>query len=56
MSQDPDSPLARGIANTPLQRLAQMEEITDCIVFMASEMSSFMQGASLVADGGYTIN
>ncbi|KAH6663259.1 3-oxoacyl-reductase [Plectosphaerella plurivora] len=56
MSQDSDSPLARGIANTPLQRLAQMEEITDCIVFMASEMSSFMQGASLVADGGYTIN
>lgn len=55
MSQDPGSPLAAGIAATPLQRLASMEEVSDCIVFMASDMSSFMQGAALVADGGYTI-
>jgi len=56
MDQDPESPLGKGIASTPLQRLGQMEEIADCIAFMASDMSSYMQGAALVADGGYTIN
>lgn len=55
MSQEPDAPLARDIQRTPFQRMAQMEEVADCITFMASDMSSFMQGAALVADGGYTI-
>jgi NAD(P)-dependent dehydrogenase (short-subunit alcohol dehydrogenase family) len=31
-----------------------MEEAADCIAFLASPMSSFMQGAGLVADGGFT--
>ncbi|ROT36337.1 3-oxoacyl-reductase [Sodiomyces alkalinus F11] len=55
MSQAPDAPLGRDIQRTPFQRMAKMEEVADCITFMASEMSSFMQGAALVADGGYTI-
>ncbi|CAM1510094.1 Fc.00g004290.m01.CDS01 [Cosmosporella sp. VM-42] len=56
MAQDPDSPLAGEIARTPLKRLAKMEEIADSIVVLASPMSSFMQGASLVVDGGFTSN
>lgn len=56
MSQDPDSPLGKDIARTPLRRMATMEEIADSIVFLASPMSSFMQGAGLVADGGFTSN
>jgi NAD(P)-dependent dehydrogenase (short-subunit alcohol dehydrogenase family) len=44
------------IAKTPMQRLADVEEIADSIVFLASPMASFMTGASLVVDGGYTVN
>lgn len=44
------------ISRTPMQRLADVEEIGDSIVFLASSMSSFMTGATLVVDGGYTLN
>ncbi|KAM0335550.1 hypothetical protein ACHAQA_000598 [Verticillium albo-atrum] len=54
MSTAADSPLANDIARTPLQRMVQMEEVADCIAFLASDMSSAMQGAALVADGGFT--
>ncbi|RYP83554.1 hypothetical protein DL769_001341 [Monosporascus sp. CRB-8-3] len=56
LSQVPDSPLAAEVARTPLKRMATMEEIADSIVLLASPMSSFMQGASLVVDGGCTSN
>ncbi|KAF2006295.1 oxidoreductase ucpA [Amniculicola lignicola CBS 123094] len=39
----------------PLQRLAMMEEIADCVAFLHSEASSYMIGATLTADGGFTI-
>jgi len=35
-------------------RLADTEEIADCIAFLASPMSSFLCGSAPVADGGYT--
>ena len=44
------------IAKVPMKRLADVEEIADCIVFLASEMASYMTGSSLLADGGYTAN
>ncbi|KAM5342239.1 hypothetical protein ACJ41O_013205 [Fusarium nematophilum] len=42
------------IAKTPMKRLGTVEEIVDCIVFLASPMSSFMTGSTMVVDGGYT--
>lgn len=39
---------------TPMGRMAQMEEIADSIVFLASPMSSFMCGTGMVVDGGFT--
>jgi NAD(P)-dependent dehydrogenase (short-subunit alcohol dehydrogenase family) len=48
--------MAPEIAKTPMQRMANVEEIGDSIVFLASPMSSFMTGASLIVDGGYTVN
>lgn len=42
------------IAKTPMKRMADVDEVADCIVFMASPMASFMTGSSLVVDGGYT--
>jgi NAD(P)-dependent dehydrogenase (short-subunit alcohol dehydrogenase family) len=44
------------IAKTPMQRMADVDEIADSIVFLASPMASFMTGASLVVDGGYIVN
>lgn len=42
------------VEKTPMGRFGTMEEIADCIAFLASPMSSFMTGAGLVADGGFT--
>jgi NAD(P)-dependent dehydrogenase (short-subunit alcohol dehydrogenase family) len=44
------------IAKIPMKRLADVDEVSDCIVFLASPMASYMTGSSLLADGGYTAN
>ncbi|KYK57669.1 short chain dehydrogenase reductase family oxidoreductase [Drechmeria coniospora] len=49
-----DSPIHEHVAQTPMQRMAMPEEVADSIVFLASPMSSFMHGAGLVVDGGFT--
>jgi len=38
----------------PLGRMAEAEEIARAIVFLASDEASFVTGAALAADGGYT--
>jgi NAD(P)-dependent dehydrogenase (short-subunit alcohol dehydrogenase family) len=42
------------ISRHALGRLGVPREIADGIVFLASDESSFMTGAELVIDGGYT--
>jgi NAD(P)-dependent dehydrogenase (short-subunit alcohol dehydrogenase family) len=39
----------------PLHRYSEMEEVADCIAFLHSEAASYMIGANLIADGGYTV-
>ncbi len=39
----------------PLGRLASPEEIGNVVTFMSSDMSSYMVGATVVVDGGVTI-
>ncbi|MEU9731760.1 SDR family oxidoreductase [Streptomyces sp. NPDC048002] len=41
-------------AVVPLGRLADAEEIAEAALFLASDASSFVNGAELFADGGYT--
>jgi NAD(P)-dependent dehydrogenase (short-subunit alcohol dehydrogenase family) len=46
--------MKKKIEQTPMGRMAQMEEIADSIVFLTSPMSSFMCGTGMVVDGGFT--
>lgn len=40
--------------NTPMARFGRPEEMAACALFLASEAASYVTGAILVADGGYT--
>ncbi|KAJ5088805.1 hypothetical protein N7456_012421 [Penicillium angulare] len=60
-----DTPMiSKGIENgaldpefqrTPVGRPAKLEEISDALVFLASPMASYMHGAGLNVDGGYSL-
>jgi meso-butanediol dehydrogenase/(S,S)-butanediol dehydrogenase/diacetyl reductase len=43
------------IAKVPLGRMAECREIADVAVFLASDAASYVHGASVAVDGGYTI-
>jgi NAD(P)-dependent dehydrogenase (short-subunit alcohol dehydrogenase family) len=45
----------RVLANTPLKRLGQVDELKGTLIYLASNASSFMTGSVIVIDGGITI-
>lgn len=62
-----DTPMGRAVCNTPevlafvqglyaLKRLAQPHEIARSALYLASDASSFTTGASMIVDGGVSIN
>jgi NAD(P)-dependent dehydrogenase (short-subunit alcohol dehydrogenase family) len=51
---DPAAVRADIAASHPLGRMASAEEIARIMVFLASPQSSFMTGAVVMADGGFT--
>lgn len=51
-----DAQMAKWVANeTPLKRWAQPEEVADLTLFLASDASSYLQGAIVPIDGGWLL-
>jgi NAD(P)-dependent dehydrogenase (short-subunit alcohol dehydrogenase family) len=50
-----DEEVREGLAeNKPIGRLGTSEEMADTVIYLCSDMSAFVTGHILVADGGYT--
>jgi Tropinone reductase 1 len=43
------------LRRTPLNRIAEPEEIASVIAFLAMDQSSFITGQNIVADGGMSV-
>ncbi len=54
-SDDPAETEAQFAAAAPLRRMATPEEIARAALFLASDDASYCTGASLLADGGFTV-
>jgi Tropinone reductase 1 len=44
------------IRRTPLSRVAEAEEISSIIAFLAMNKSSYITGQNIIADGGMSVN
>lgn len=53
-SKNPKEERAHISESIPLSRIAQPEEIANVILFLASDESSFMTGAAVAVDGGWS--
>lgn len=51
-TDDPNGPVPGLIARTPSRRVGQPEDIAKLVAFLASDDSSYINGANIVIDGG----
>ena len=42
-------------ADTPMGRMGTLEEAVGCVAYLASDLSTFATGSTVVVDGGYTV-
>jgi enoyl-[acyl-carrier protein] reductase III len=55
LGQDYDSAVARVVAATPLRRIGTVDDIAECVAWIASDRASFLTGQTIRLDGGLTI-
>ena len=55
MGRAADSNPDSGYDNIPLNRWGSLDEIVGLLVYLASDLSSYVTGANIVIDGGYTV-
>ncbi len=51
-TDDPNGPVPGLMARTPSRRIGQPEDIAALVAFLASDSSSYINGANIVIDGG----
>lgn len=56
VSAVPPDVLAKIVANIPVGRLGQAEEIARCVVFLAADEAGFITGSTLSANGGQLLS
>ena len=44
------------VAQTPLGRLEEPEDVADVVVFLCSDLARFVTGQNIVVDGGMTLH
>jgi 3-oxoacyl-[acyl-carrier protein] reductase len=49
-----DTLLSEGVRDIPLKRIGLPVEVANVVVFLASELSSYMTGTCVTVDGGVT--
>ncbi len=54
IKQDPKT-LEGFLSGVPMKRMGNPEEISNAVLFLASDESSYMTGATIVVDGGWTV-
>jgi enoyl-[acyl-carrier protein] reductase III len=55
LGSDYDAAVARLAAATPVRRVGTVDDVADCVAFIASDGASFLTGQTIVLDGGLTI-
>jgi NAD(P)-dependent dehydrogenase (short-subunit alcohol dehydrogenase family) len=54
LADDPEALRAEYAAASPLNRMGTAREVANCVLFLASDESSFVTGSALVVDGATT--
>lgn len=50
----PEHPMAMIAEHIPLKRIGTVEDVANCVVFLASDEAAYVTGANLMVDGGWS--